>query len=142
MSNELTLFLQDTNLATSMSLSRKSSLITWSALSGVFPKQRNHYCISSHKCQVSNKCHFPISIPVLGTSSQWKKASPFPKCSAFYDEVLGEAESKSIQIKHKDNETMKMLLIFHISLIYWKWGCSYPFHFEKEIDKNYEIKFD
>ena len=30
---------------------------------------------------------------------------------------------------------MKILLIFHISLIYWKGGCSYHFQFEKEIDK-------
>ena len=74
MFNELTLFLQDTNLATSTLLSH-SSLSTWPALAGGFPKLRNHYFISSNKCQVSNKSHSSICVIILCTSIL-KKASP------------------------------------------------------------------
>ena len=88
MSNELTLFLQDINLGTSMLLSRNSSLTICPALSDVFPKLRNHYCICFNKCQVSIKCHSSISITILGRAKGKKNLSSFFdkrytfKCSA------------------------------------------------------------
>ena len=51
-----------------------------------------------------------------------------------YNRNLWEVETKSIQIKYKNDETMRMLLILHF-FIYWKWGWSYHFNFEKEPDK-------